>query len=462
MIENEAALQALDHAMYAAELLILGYCLYRLVRPFMRSKRKAAEVGAVYALSMLALFVIPLSLSAFAAYAVGTLISFLVMCLTDRRNQEQKVFLAVTFFSLRWFAFAAAEILYDNLYVFAENTNYMKRHLHMWFALYVGIRIVYLTLGVLFMAIGIRCILKAYTHKYAPMTKSELLVMAVPSFVGVAGYQIIGYYRIFYVVESGKLPGIYDMLALLYDAAAMIAVVLVIILYQGIQAQKEEKLQNELLAVQIDRIGRHMEQVEELYRDIRRTRHDMTNHILTLERLYAGNHVREARAYGAELKAAFSHTAGETQSGNPVTDVILQETKREAEKRKIRFCSDFSFPSDSKVNAFDVSVILNNALQNALENAGTGEEAYVSVRSWRRKQAYMIEIKNSFRGELQWDAESGLPLTAKETEGHGYGLSNIRRVAEKYLGDIDIEQKDGEFCLSIMLMLEESAERPES
>ena len=66
-----------------------------------------------------------------------------------------------------------------------------------------------------------------------------------------------------------------------------------------------------------------------------------------------------------------------------------------------------------------------------------------------------MEICNSFTGNLQWDAEGGLPVTEKEkAEGHGYGLANIRRMAGKYAGDIDIALKDGEFCLCIMLMLE--------
>ena len=39
------------------------------------------------------------------------------------------------------------------------------------------------------------------------------------------------------------------------------------------------------------------------------------------------------------------------------------------------------------------------------------------------------------------------------SHAHGYGLSNIRRVVDKYSGDIDIALEDGEFCLTIMLML---------
>lgn len=152
-----------------------------------------------------------------------------------------------------------------------------------------------------------------------------------------------------------------------------------------------------------------------------------------------------------------------------MTDVILQGIRNEAERRKIEFRVDFHYPVDDCVNAFDISVILNNALQNALEGAEKSEKPYISILSYRSNNAYMIEISNSFSGRLQWDAESRLPLTSKSNQcdsdcrsgkfqrnepAHGYGLANIRKVAEKYLGDIAIDITEGEFRLSIMLMLE--------
>ena len=198
-------------------------------------------------------------------------------------------------------------------------------------------------------------------------------------------------------------------------------------------------------------IQQHIRQVEYLYQDIRSIKHDMANHLLTLERLYAGNKAAEAKAYSAELSAAFSEAAGELRTGNPVTDVILQEQKNEAQNRNLEFHSAFQYPSGTTVNAFDVSIILNNALQNAVEYA----VQYVDIRAYRKNNAYIIEVKNDFAESLKWDTESGLPATSKQREdGHGYGLSNIRRVAGKYAGDLDITINQDEFCLTVLLMLE--------
>ncbi len=460
MVYDELCWKFISCGVTVAEILMTGYCLYRFAKPFMEDAQEAGKkafwVGMSYSLVMLLIYRIPLVLNYFMAYGVGVLAAFIVMCRIDWRNYEQKAFVAVTFFALRWFTSAMAEILYDKLYYFTGNTHYMKMHPDLSFALYAGVNVFYLALEFLFTVIGIWCVLKNYAYKRMPMSKKELLSLTIPFLMEVTGCEIIGSYRNFYIATAGKNSDRYDMLSLLYYMVAFVTIVVMIGLYQKIKAGQEEKLQSELFAAQFDDFRQHVEQVENLYQDIRSIRHDMTNHLITLERLYAGNQTEEARAYSLELKSALAGMKGTVNSGNPVTDVILQEIQNEAEKRTIPFDVDFHYPIDSNVNAFDISVILNNALQNALEHAEKGERPFLSILSYRRNNAYMIEVRNRFMGELHWDTESGLPVTSKKkTAGHGYGLSNIRKVAEKYSGDIEIEVKDGEFCLSILLMVGE-------
>ena len=445
-------------AVVVLELFIEGYCLYRLVKPFLQRTKSALAAGGTYFLAMLGLYVIPPHMGIFTAYALGGLATFLMMCVMERRNYPQKAFLAVTYYSLRWFTATMADILYDYLYDLVGETAWYQGNppMYMQFMVYVGVCAFYLIMLLVITVGGTYCIIKSYVYKYEQMTKRELLMLVIPPLLGVTGYKIIRHYRTFYILESRELPGTYDLLALLYCCVAVTVVIILIVLYQNIKAAQGEKLENQMLSAQIDNLKHHIGQVENLYQDMRGMKHDMTNHILTLERLYAGSEKEQAQEYASELKAALSGMAADgIRSGNPITDMILQEWKTEAEKRNIRFDSDFHFPTDSDINAFDISVILNNALQNAVENTEGGENAQISVESYRRNNAYMIEISNSFTGILQWDAECGLPLTSKSnTDGHGYGLNNIRKVANKYFGDIDIVLKDEKFLLSIMLMME--------
>lgn len=448
---NELQWTIMSHLAAIAEMAVTGFFYAGLTKPFLQNKRGVHCVSAVYFGVMLVFYIFAVRMDYYLINGIAFSAGFGVLCWIDRQNYAQKVFLTVTFFSLHWFVFEMAEILYDNIYRYAEQTKFMAAHLDLWLALYVSMLCIHLAAKSVLTAISNICIIKAYTYKQAKMSKRELLMLCVPSVTGMAGFEILRYYRDFYIRAAGKSIESYEVLALLYYAVSVAAVVVVVMLYQSIWANQREKLQNELLAAQMGSIQQHIRQVEYLYQDIRSMKHDMANHLLMLERLYAGNKAAEAKAYSAELSAAFSEAAGELRTGNPVTDVILQEQKNEAQNRNLEFHSAFQYPSGTTVNAFDVSIILNNALQNAVEYA----VQYVVIRAYRKNNAYIIEVKNDFAASLKWDTESGLPATFKQREdGHGYGLSNIRRVAGKYAGDLDITINQDEFCLTVLLMLE--------
>lgn len=150
-----------------------------------------------------------------------------------------------------------------------------------------------------------------------------------------------------------------------------------------------------------------------------------------------------------------------------MTDVILSARKKEMAEKGIAFTCDFHFPMTTTVDSFDISVILNNALSNAIEaieretdKAGESRKKNrVFLSSERRKNMYLIEIANSYQGNLQIDKTNGLPHTSKDSDGHGFGLPAIRHAAHKYLGDIEItkENREGEdyFVLRVMLQLPE-------
>lgn len=447
----------ITYAYIIADMFTKGYVFYRFAKPFLENKKRAFYIGFAYFVTMTILYFIPFEMSNFFAYVIGISVSFFVMCRVDRRNYCQKIFLSVTFFSLRWLSAYMTRVIYGGVDDWIVSSPYMIAHPVLQIIIYAIADIMELATGFVILGVSVRYIAKAYVYKRDHMTVKEMLMLIVPSVTGMTEYLILRYYRDYFEMSTGKIAsGIYSGLAFLHYGISIISIVVMTVIFQNIRARQEEKLQNELLAAQMDSIRRHIGQVEDLYQNIRSVRHDMTNHIMTLEKLYAGKETKEAREYAGNIKAALAQMAGEIKSGNPVTDIILQEQKSEAEKRNIRFQCDYHYPAGSNVNAFDISVILSNALQNAIENAGDDKTAYVSILSYRKKNAYMIEISNSFSGDLQWDTENELPVTSKgETDGHGYGIMNIRRVAKKYAGDIDIVYGDGEFRLSILLMMEE-------
>lgn len=107
-------------------------------------------------------------------------------------------------------------------------------------------------------------------------------------------------------------------------------------------------------------------------------------------------------------------------TGNPVTDVVLNGKARRAKDRGIQFDSEFRFPKDFGIDAFDLSIILNNSLDNALEaceillEKDSEARTYIKIRSFCKNNMFLMNVENSCDGVLL-EAESSVgPRTRKK------------------------------------------------
>lgn len=439
-----------------ALLMITGIYFGKFVCPYIKKKKGAVAVSIVYITIMLVLYMIPPQIDNFSAYLIGVIAAFLVMYVEDRRNIYQKIFLAITFFSIRWLTVAMAARLDDLVTKALVFRNMSAEKVWLQYGLYVGTRVLDIVLCIAFIAVAIGLINKAYIYKKDEMSVKEMVMLIIPSLVGVTGYGILQYYLMIYERDTGKnlidTYGFYGALSFLHYLISIVAILVVIVMFQNWKEMQEEQRGQELVLNQISDMKKHIGEVEKLYRDIRSMRHDMGNHIQTLEHLVAHNNMDDATEYLEHLKNEWDEVSPEIKTGSPVIDVILMEKLREAKERQIRFLSDFHYPHNTKLNAFDLSVIMNNALNNCMENV-SGDDPYISISSFRKNSIFMITIKNSFGGQLNF-GDSDLPETTKSGREHGIGLNNIRRVARMYMGDISLEQGNEEVILSIMMQVE--------
>ena len=439
-----------------ALLMITGIYFGKFVCPYIKKKKGAVAVSIVYITIMLVLYMIPPQIDNFSAYLIGVIAAFLAMYVEDRRNIYQKIFLAITFFSIRWLTVAMAARLDDLVTKALVFRNMSAEKVWLQYGLYVGTRVLDIVLCIAFIAVAIGLINKAYIYKKDEMSVKEMVMLIIPSLVGVTGYGILQYYLMIYERDTGKnlidTYGFYGALSFLHYLISIVAIFVVIVMFQNWKEMQEEQRGQELVLNQISDMKKNIEEVEKLYRDIRSMRHDMGNHIQTLEHLVAHNNMDDATEYLEHLKNEWDKVSPEIKTGSPVIDVILMEKLREAKERQIRFLSDFHYPQNTKLNAFDLSVIMNNALNNCMENV-SGDDPYISISSFRKNSIFMITIKNSFVGHLNF-GDSDLPETTKSGREHGMGLNNIRRVARMYMGDISLEQGNEEVILSIMMQVE--------
>ena len=92
-----------------ALLMITGIYFGKFVCPYIKKKKGVVAVSIVYITIMLVLYMIPPQIDNFSAYLIGVIAAFLTMYVEDRKNIYQKIFLAITFFSIRWLTVAMAD-----------------------------------------------------------------------------------------------------------------------------------------------------------------------------------------------------------------------------------------------------------------------------------------------------------------------------------------------------------------
>ena len=212
-----------------------------------------------------------------------------------------------------------------------------------------------------------------------------------------------------------------------------------VILFQNLIKYKDEEQKRLLLEKNSVEVHREIEELQNIYADIRGLRHDLRNHIENISIFVKGN--AELEKYLRGMTETVERLNFSDKTGNPITDIILHQTRQRTKKNFIKFNANFTF--NRKFDVYDVAIILNNALENSLENA----EKFISIRSYMRGNLFFIEIENDFSGRIEKD----FATTKADKTLHGLGLKNIRRCAQKYLGDIDIKISGNIFKLTIML-----------
>jgi len=187
-------------------------------------------------------------------------------------------------------------------------------------------------------------------------------------------------------------------------------------------------------------------------------RHDFKNSIDCIARMIQQNKREDALHYAEQLKKRkIGNIQTNIECSSSVINAVLNSKFSDAHDKDIAtsFKMVVQIPESLE---FDISIILSNLLDNAIEACVRMREkqpdakAYITIRSFKAKNMYFIEIENSFDGVALFHKESGLPIsTKKDKEVHGIGLKNIRKCAVKYGGDLDCIVEGNKFTLSVMV-----------
>ena len=240
------------------------------------------------------------------------------------------------------------------------------------------------------------------------------------------------------------------VLALLFYTGAYLTVAV----QQGMTALREEQAACYAEYQQTQAIRARIREAEQFYARVRQLKHEMRGHLTNIKGLASCGEYAGLEDYIAKIDQSISGFERTLQTGNPVTDVIVNDMRRRSLDLGIRFQVDFHYPEPGAYDAFDVGIILQNLLQNAAEACGKVNEGerFIVLTGKRKGRFFLIEVKNSFTSEVVF-GQDGLPVTTKQEDPamHGIGLANVRREAEKYMGELELKADRQEFSATVLL-----------
>lgn len=181
---------------------------------------------------------------------------------------------------------------------------------------------------------------------------------------------------------------------------------------------------------------------------LRSLRHDMTGHLNTLSMLLNDNKPAEAKKYLDGITEYHKEKTVKIFCKNPYINAVLQNYAAKCLEQHIELSCHIGI-ANHELPATELCLILNNALENAVEASLTMPEGekVIKVQAAVRQNLFLLRVSNRFDGQL--NVEHGLPVSIKGRKGHGYGLSNIRQAAERRNGTMEYHVQNGYFVLDV-------------
>lgn len=157
----------------------------------------------------------------------------------------------------------------------------------------------------------------------------------------------------------------------------------------------------------------------------------------------------------SEMEELISVYDTRVKTGHAALDTILTEKSLYCLHHGIVLSCIADGGQLSFMSETDVYSLFGNAVDNAIEAVSRlpDTDRVIDLSVKRVNGFVMIRICNTFDGVLVM--EDGLPLTSKSDKNeHGYGLRSIRRIVEKYGGEMRVGTENGAFVLTTVFPTE--------
>ena len=214
------------------------------------------------------------------------------------------------------------------------------------------------------------------------------------------------------------------------------------------------RIENATYRQQVYAYQNQLDVIQESQNRIRSLKHDMKNHILSLQTLLKRNDREEIEKYLNSMQDFMANPSEYVTTGNDAIDSLLNYKIQSARERLDAVETKINIPEKLMLQSFDLTVILGNLLDNAIDAAMQTEEKKLRMTMKLEKGMLFLNLYNSCQGIAE-GKKVNLETTKMDRENHGMGLSSVRRIVEKYHGDMELFCENGNMEVDIIMYMKD-------
>lgn len=187
----------------------------------------------------------------------------------------------------------------------------------------------------------------------------------------------------------------------------------------------------ELTAIQqknkLDR--QYYELMEQGNQEMKMLAHDMKNQLIALR---AMDSTEAVRAYIDKLYPQVDAVGAIGSSGNKMLDLIINKYQKQCQKEAVSFTFSVKTASLDYIADTDLTSLMSNLLDNAVEAARNSNAKTVSLSVFNKNpRCDAVVIENSC--DVAPHTINGIPISTKDNrQWHGYGMKSVAATSQKY------------------------------
>ena len=209
-------------------------------------------------------------------------------------------------------------------------------------------------------------------------------------------------------------------------------------------------LHKRIITEQHEYYGRLLEQDIET----KKLRHDIQAHLIVIYRLTQEKRMVELEKYLSEMLKDWDKLEGSLgeSTGLDVIDIVIYELKEQYKDSGVELLWKGGIPAELKISKMDMVTLFSNLLKNAFEAAEKCEKnKMIKVKMNSDGTSFFISVENNYTGKVLMKNNKLLTIK-RDNSNHGYGIGIIRRVVDKYGGEIIVSTAGNVFLVEIIFI----------